>query len=160
MSQGALQVLSVGAAYLLVLGHAGPWDVALALGLGLLLVGTLARRSRMDAAPARPGTVLAWLRLGAVLVWEIARGTLGVAAVVLGLRRAHPATVHVPTDGWPRHAQLLVALIASVTPGTFLLHIDEEPPRLRLHVLDASDPEAVVAQVDRLYRRRVRPLVR
>jgi multisubunit Na+/H+ antiporter MnhE subunit len=44
-------------------------------------------------------------------------------------------------------------LVSALSPGTFLVDVDEEDRTMLVHVLDASDPDAVRAEFEAFYRR-------
>jgi len=47
----------------------------------------------------------------------------------------------------------VTGLIVGLSPGSMLLEVDEQQRMMLFHVIDARDPEAVRAQIDRLYQR-------
>ncbi|HEX8861892.1 MAG TPA: Na+/H+ antiporter subunit E [Actinomycetes bacterium] len=47
----------------------------------------------------------------------------------------------------------VTGLIVGLSPGSMLLEVDEQRRMMLFHVIDARDPEAVRAQIDRLYQR-------
>jgi multicomponent Na+:H+ antiporter subunit E len=55
-------------------------------------------------------------------------------------------------------AVAMLAYFASLTPGSTCLHVSADRTTLYLHLLDASDPEAVFAKFRRLYERPIQEL--
>ncbi len=143
--------------YALVLASAHPWDIALGvvLGGGLLL----ATRGFVFGGPPAPvaglaGRLLAFPLFAAATVLDIVRGTWAVALVVLHLRPLrHPGIVAVPIGERTPVGIAATALVATLSPGEFLVDIDWERRAMLLHVLDASDPEAVREAHERFYER-------
>ena len=157
MSAGRLLWVAVLAAvYLLALGSFHPFDRALGLllaaGLSFGLRGGLERpqgegpplAARLAAAPA----------LLAALLAEIARGTWDVALRVLHLRPVeHPGIVLVPIGERTELGVAVTGLLVGLSPGSLLLDVDEGRRAMLFHVIDASDPDAVRAQIDGFYHR-------
>jgi multisubunit Na+/H+ antiporter MnhE subunit len=143
--------------YLLVLASTDPWDLAFGalLGTGLLL-GT-----RDFVFTARPAPIahlglrtLAFLPFVGATAWDILRGTWMVALVVLHLRPLrHPGIVVIPFAERTPLGVAVTALVSGLSPGTFLVDVDEENRTMLVHVLDASDPDAVRAEFEAFYRR-------
>lgn len=157
MTKRLVAVLLLVGVYLLALASADPLDallglalaVALVLGLGGLLfpggevgAGTLTRRA------------VAFLPFVVVIVRDIARGTWDVALVVLRVRPLErPGIVAVPIGRRTRTGVAVASLVATLSPGEFLVDIDWERDVMYLHVLDATDPDAVRERHEAFYRR-------
>jgi multisubunit Na+/H+ antiporter MnhE subunit len=47
----------------------------------------------------------------------------------------------------------VTGLLIGLSPGSLLLDVDPERQAMLFHVIDASDPDAVRAQLDRFYQR-------
>ena len=156
MSAGRLLWVAVLAAvYLLALGSFHPFDLALGLllaaGLSFGLRGRLERPQGEGPLAAR---VAAAPLLLAALLAEIARGTWDVALRVLGLRPVeHPGIVAIPIGERSELGVAVTGLLAGLSPGSLLLDVDHERRAMLFHVIDASDPDAVRAQLDRFYQR-------
>jgi multicomponent Na+:H+ antiporter subunit E len=155
-----LGVVLLAAVYLLTLGSADPLDLAFGLVLGAALAVGLRGRLRPPpghGVPALPVRVAAFpLLVGAVLL-EVARGTWDVGLRVLGLRPLEgPGIVLVPIGERSPLGIAVTGLLVGLSPGAMLVEVDDERRMMLFHSIDASDPDAFRAQVDRLYQRHQR----
>lgn len=76
--------------------------------------------------------------------------TVGVIARATLKRRAPPAAfVRVPFAPMSEQGAALLACMVTLTPGTTAIDIDLQRGELLLHVLDASDTEAVLRGIRR-----------
>lgn len=99
------------------------------------------------------------VRLAVVLVWDIVVANLTVARLVLGpLSRMRPGFVVVPLASRHRYANVLLANLLSMTPGTVSVEIDERGRRILLHVLDLRDERELVEAIKRRYERPIREM--
>ncbi|MGD9952314.1 MAG: Na+/H+ antiporter subunit E [Burkholderiales bacterium] len=106
------------------------------------------------------GRARGWRGLGravpfALLVtWDIVVANIAVARLVLGPpARLRPAYVEVPLALEQPLALSLLASIITMTPGTVSADLSDDRRRLLVHVLDTSDPDALVAQIKSRYER-------
>jgi multicomponent Na+:H+ antiporter subunit E len=162
VSRLALALALLVLVYALTLGSFDPLDLAVGAAIGaaalagfrrFLLVGPglpageIARRA-VHLVPL----VLATMR-------EISVGTWHVALVVLGLRPLRsPGVVVIPFEERSPTGVAVTAIIATLSPGEFLVEIDWERGEILMHVIDASDPDAVRAHHRQFYRRYQRPV--
>lgn len=94
------------------------------------------------------------LALALLVLWDIVIANVVVARLVLGPpARLRPAFVEVPIDLEQPLAIALLGSIVTMTPGTVSSEVSEDRRRLLVHVLDAPDPGAVVAQIKSRYER-------
>lgn len=157
MSRFPLSLVGLVAVYVLVLASADPWD----LGIGAALAGGLLWATRGFVFGADPppiaglaGRVVAFLPFAAAVAWDIVRGTWTVALVVLHLRPLrHPGIVAVPIGERSPIGVAVTALVTTLSPGSFLVDVDRRRGAMLIHVLDASNPDAVRADHERFYRR-------
>ena len=128
----------------------------LGLGLPRLLYGWLGPARR---APPRAGRLGVAARLAIVVLWDILRGNLAVARLVLSPgAQPRPAWVRLPLALRHPGAVHLLASVVTMTPGTVSCVIDEDRWLLLIHVLDGDDPAAVVAEVRQRYEQPIREL--
>jgi multicomponent K+:H+ antiporter subunit E len=93
-------------------------------------------------------------RFSLLVVWDIIVANLVVARLILGPPgRLRPAYIEVPIGLEQPLAISLLASIVSMTPGTVSSDLSEDRRRLLVHVLDTSDPAAVVEQIKSRYER-------
>lgn len=75
---------------------------------------------------------------------EVFTGTWLVATRVVGIHPLeHPGIVRIPIGERSPVSSGMAGFVITVTPGTFLLDVDEETNEMLIHAIDASDPEAV-----------------
>ncbi|MGI8631047.1 MAG: Na+/H+ antiporter subunit E [Solirubrobacterales bacterium] len=154
----AIATVLLAAVYLLTLGSAGPWDIAFGLVLAAGLLAALGRASPSPGEHAdRPGALrraaaTPWFALG--IVGEVVAGTWQVGLISAGLRPLRgPGIVEVPFGERSATGVAVTGLAATLSPGAVLIDVDWDRRTFLLHVLDASDPDAVRADQQRFYER-------
>lgn len=147
----------LGLIYVLTLASADWVDALTGLALGLVLVVLL--RGRLAAAPAgdRPpivSRVLGFPIFAGAVFADVLAGTWDVALRVLGIRHvAAPGIVRVPIGERTDRGIAVSALATTLSPGTVFVDVDWDRRDMLLHVIDASDPDAVRAALARFYDR-------
>ncbi|GAA3463747.1 Na+/H+ antiporter subunit E [Saccharothrix longispora] len=153
-----LRVLVLTSVYLLALTSLHPGDVLVGLVLSGALVAVAGRVRPHEPPPrAELGRRLAGVPalVGGTLV-DLAVGTWRTAACLVGRGPSAAGLVEVPIPrGGPASAAAWGVRVGFV-PDTVVVEVDEERGRMLLHVLDARDPDAVVAGQLDSYRRRQR----
>lgn len=120
-----------------------------ALVLGWLLPWLLGGFLPTSVLPRKPRVVL---RLIGIVIWDVVESNLVVARIVLTpWSDPQPAWIKVPMEIRHPLAQVLLASIITNTPGTVSCAIDEDSNEIAVHVLDCSDPVALVAQIRQRY---------
>jgi multisubunit Na+/H+ antiporter MnhE subunit len=116
-----------------------------------------ARPRRLHRGGARPAghaargdramrLAVAWLRVGATFVAELAKSTVATVRAVLGpTERLRPAILAVPLDVRSPAGTVLFADMVTLTPGTTSLEVSADGRTLYVHVLDAPDRDAAIA---------------
>lgn len=149
--------VALGAVYALTLASADPVDLLMGTALGAGLVVGLGRRlpGTFDA-PTLPLVQRApWFGVfvGAVLA-DIVKGTWDVALRVLHLRAVErPGIVRVPIGPRSDRGVAISALATTLSPGSVLVDVDWARRDLLVHVIDASDPDAVRRRHQHFYER-------
>lgn len=155
-------VLALAGVYLLVLASGHPLDVAAALVVGALVTALLGRQLLPRGGGSVPGLArraLAFPRFAAAVVAEIVVGTWRVALIVLRVRPLRePGIVLVPLGERSDVGVAVSALAITLSPGELLVDVDEERRAMLIHVLDASDPDAVRRHYAEFYERYQRPV--
>lgn len=129
--------------YLLVLTSRAPGDVLVGAVLALALALTLrGRGSARVAAPLSERLVAATV-VGLQTAAEMVRGSWRVARFCLGDRGA-PGFVELPRDARSRHETALWGVLTGEAPDEVV--VDAGTDRLVVHLVDASDPDAVRAR--------------
>lgn len=157
MSRYPMAMLCLVGVYALVLVSANPWDLAIGTAFaGAVLWTTRGFVFGDTAAPivGLGGRVVGFLPFAAAVVGDIVRGTRDVALVVLHLRPLrHPGIVAVPIGERTPLGVAVSALVLTLSPGSFLVDIDHDAQTMLIHVLDATDPDAVRESYERFYQR-------
>jgi multisubunit Na+/H+ antiporter MnhE subunit len=159
MSRVITQALALMGIYLLVMTSAKPGDVVTGLVLGLVLAVALRPRlpGRRPATPPLAGLVA----LGPVLALtavEIARGSWRTARFCLR-GGGHPGLVEIPRGDRSRHSVALWGVLTGEAPDEIPVDVDEERDVLIVHLVDASDPDAVRERHRRAYEQAQRKVV-
>lgn len=157
---GAIVLLTL--IYAAALASADPWDLAFGALLATALVALFRRflhQDMTDTPPLRPRRLLAFLPFVGAILYDIIVGTWMVLRIVLHPRpRNRPGIIRVPLGERTRGGVAISALALSLSPGSSLITIDWERREMLLHLLDASDPDAARAALQRFYERYQRPV--
>ena len=151
-------VVVLSGIYAGVLGSAAWPDLVLGAVVGAaVLAGTRAR-----VRPATPGVlrrVLRFFPFAAAVVADVAVGTWDVALVVLGARPLRtPGVVEVPIGDRTRRGLAVSALALTLSPCSLLIDVDADRRLMLVHVIDATDADAVRAKFNHFYERWQRPV--
>lgn len=153
-----LRVAGLTGIYLLVLTSVHPGDLltGLAVAVPIVVAMQFAHRSRASGGPTLR-------RLAAVprLVWgtlaDVVRGAWEVSGFCLRRSRLRPGMVAVPIGRCSPGAAAAWGIRVGIAPDSVVVELDERKGQMILHVLDASDPDAVraaqLASYERLQRR-------
>lgn len=138
-------------------------DLAFGLGLAVVLVVTFRRSTLPDKlqSPLRTLEAIVWAPIYATMVtWTIITGTFSVALFVLGLRKLeHPGIVAVPIGERSPAGVAVTELALTLSPGSFFVDMDWDEEVFYVHVMDASDPDGVRAELQTMYDRYQRHVV-
>jgi len=141
--------------YALVLASFDPWDLLLGAVVSGALLFTLRGYVFGDGADVRGsvlGRVVAFVPFAGAVAWDVVVGTWEVALVTLHLRPlGRPGIVAVPLGERTPVGVAVSALVSTLSPGAFLVDVDREV--MLIHVIDASDPEAVRREHEEFYQR-------
>lgn len=157
MNRFLLSLALLVAVYLLVLASAAPWDIAFGVLIGsalLLMFRGFVFGGQMRPLPSLWRRILAFFPFAVMVVWEILRGTWNVALVVLHIRpMRQPGIVPLPIGERTPLGIAVNSLVIALPPGSFMVDVDYEKQVMLIHVLDASDPDAVREGFQEFYRR-------
>jgi multicomponent Na+:H+ antiporter subunit E len=157
VSRYLLAIVLLTLTYALVLASFDPWDLLLGAGLSAALL--LAFRSFVFGEdPARRsgllGRLVAFVPFAVAVVRDIIVGTWEVTLVTLHLRRLEsPGVVAVPIGERTPTGVAVSALVTTLSPGTFLVDVDEARGVMLIHTIDAGDPDTVREAHQQFYRR-------
>jgi multisubunit Na+/H+ antiporter MnhE subunit len=159
MTRVIAQALALMGVYMLVMTSAKPGDAAAGLVLGLGLAVALRPRlpGRRAATPRLTGLV-AFCQVLAITAVDMARGSWRTAWFCLR-GGGRPGFVELPRGGRTRHAVALWGVLTGEAPDEVPVDIDEERDVLIVHLVDASDPDAVRERHRRAYERAQRKVV-
>ena len=157
MIRVVLALVLLTAVYTLALASFDPWDLGFGLGASALTL-LIFRRFLFGGRPAPVESLgrrtIGLPRLVGHVLLDITAGTWRVASVVLHLRPLeHPGIVVIPLGERTETGAVVSAFASTLSPGEYLVDIDWEGRRLLMHVLDASDPDAVRARFADFYDR-------
>jgi multisubunit Na+/H+ antiporter MnhE subunit len=65
----------------------------------------------------------------------------------------HPGIVPIPIAERTPLGVTITSLVTTLSPGTFLVDVDEADRSMLMHVIDASNPDAVREEYEVFYRR-------
>lgn len=148
-------VLLLTAVYAMVLASFHPMDLL----FGAIFSGTLLYAFRSFIFGGRPDTLPRFLRrcvaffpFAGVAMWDIIVGTWEVALFTLHIRPLRkPGIVKVPVGERTPTGIAVSALVTTLSPGDFLVEANDE--FMLIHVIDASDPDAIREEQEHFYQR-------
>lgn len=153
-----IRVVVLTTIYLLVLTSLHPGDILTGLVLSTLVVVAATRVS--SSRPASGPPLLRRLAgvpalIGGTIV-DLAKGTWDTAACLVGRGLPHGGLVEVPIPPSGPATAAAWGIRVGFVPDTVVVQIDEQRGTMLLHVLDARDPDAVIAAQTDSYERRQR----
>lgn len=148
--------LSSSAIFCMVIGEFSWQNMVVGAAISAILMRVF--RNQVAPKPLPPvGLSLHILIYAPVLLYylfiDILRGTWQVVKVTIGiepLRR--PGIIKYPIPTKSRYGAGPVGYFITLSPGSFLVDIDWEENVLLVHVLDASDPDALRRDAEKYYR--------
>lgn len=163
MIQVILLLAMLTATYALTVTSFAWEDLAMGFGLSVVLLAVF-RKAMLPETLQSPGRTLeavVWLPIYILqVIWSIVIGTLTVAAVVVGVRKLeHPGIVKVPMGDRTEGGVAVTELALTLSPGSFIVENNWEERVMYIHVLDASDPDAVREEFQTMYERYQRHVV-
>ena len=149
--------LGLGVLYALILASTDPVDLVTGGAVGAVLLVALGSRLRTpradDTAPLARRVAWFPVFVGAVLA-DVLQGTWDVALRVLHLRPVdRPGLIRIPVGDRSERGIAVSALATTLSPGSVFVELDRERRELLLHVIDASEPDASRARLQRFYDR-------
>lgn len=160
MIRAALIVILLAAVFCLTLASYDLWDMLIGAILGSIVLALF-----HDAVPGIPGKsgrelpslpsrMIHFIPFAGITIWEILIGSVRVAAIVIGIRKLeHPGIVAVPIGERSKLGVIVTGITTSLAPGSILLDIDWGRNLMLVHVMDASDPDQIRADMQELYDR-------
>jgi multicomponent Na+:H+ antiporter subunit E len=148
MTGHMLRAAGLAAVYLLVLTSLDPGDVVIAAALGLAVAVALRPRRGVWAGVRLPAAAEV---VGRTAV-EMAVGSWRAAAYCLG-RPSAPGIVEIPRGDRSELDVAVWGVLTGEAPDEIVVEVDDTRGLLLVHVLDASDPDAVRARHARMHAR-------
>jgi multisubunit Na+/H+ antiporter MnhE subunit len=142
----ALRAATFAAIYLLVLTSVNPFDILAAVLLGVAVALALRTQTSSPTTGALTGAPLALAAAAVSTGREMIVGSWRVVRFCLGRGSAAPGFVELPRGQRTRADLALWGLLTGEAPDEVPVDIDEARGVLLVHVVDASDPEAVRAR--------------
>ncbi|WP_223640347.1 Na+/H+ antiporter subunit E [Corallococcus sp. EGB] len=155
--RSVVHMLSLALLYALMVGSFHPVD----LGVGAVLAQGVMRLFPLAGQPPVLSVREHWRRtlhlprFGWALAVLVTKSCFLVLTVIFGPRdRArHAGVVEVPMGERTARGVQVSSWVMSLAPGTVLLELDWKKRVMRIHALDASDPDRLRQQQDDFYRR-------
>ncbi|CAM3260515.1 Na+/H+ antiporter subunit E [Corallococcus sp. ZKHCc1 1396] len=150
------QVLGLTLLYAVMVGSFHPVDlvVGAVLALGVMRLFPLAGLPPVMSERERWRRLLALPRFGWALGVLVVRSCWHVLVIILGHGRVEEAgVVDVPMGERTALGVQVSSWVMSLAPGTVLLELDWERRMMRMHALDASDPDKLRQQQENFYQR-------
>jgi multisubunit Na+/H+ antiporter MnhE subunit len=160
MIRAAFIVLLLTVVFCLTLASFEPWNVVIGALLGSLMLAIF--HGELPGIPGYPenqlpsllSRVVHFFPFAGITIWEILVGSVRVALIVVGLRKLeHPGIVAVPIGERSKIGVVVTGITTSLAPGSILLDVDWQRNMMLVHVIDASDPDQVRADMQELYDR-------
>ena len=124
----------------------------------VVALGAVLGLARLQPVPTRFRRPLTVAKLAGVVLLDIVRSNLAVAAIVLrpGTRGRVAGFVDIPLDTRNPAALAALACIITATPGTAWARYDARANVVTIHVLDLVDSPALVRTIKERYEARLR----
>lgn len=146
-----LRAVALTAVYLLVLTSLAPGDIVMGLALGLAVSVWLRPRAPSRAEP-HPVTLSGAAAMLGRTLYEMIAGSWATARFCVGSRGA-PGFVEIPREDRTRVEVAAWGVLTGEAPDEIVVDVDESRDVLIVHLLDASDPDAVQARHHRNHAR-------
>ncbi|RYZ41433.1 MAG: cation transporter [Myxococcaceae bacterium] len=155
--RAVVQVLSLALLYAVMVGSFHPVDLAVGvvMSVGVTRLFPLAGLPPDTSAGERWKRMLHLPRFVWALVVLVVRSCTQVLRVIFGRswRADHAGVVDVPMGERTARGVQVSSWVMSLAPGTVLLELDWERRVMRMHALDASDPDRLRQQQENFYQR-------
>ncbi len=157
MKRTLFSIILLTLVYALVLASFKPWDLAIGAAVSGMMF--FAARGYLfgdepEMEGSLPGRLAAFAPFAAAVVWEVVVGTWEVALVTLHLRSLeNPGIVAIPIGERSPTGVAVSSLVMTLSPGEFLVEVEWEREVMLMHVIDATDPDAIREKHDEFYQR-------
>lgn len=158
-----LVVILLTGMYSLILASFAWEDVALGLVLSVTLLALFRHVLLPSPLPSNARmlrAIVMFPMFAFVAIRDIVTGSWTVALIVVGIRPLNrPGIVAIPIGERSPTAVGMSGMILTLSPGSFLVDVDWDEGVFLIHVIDASDPDAVRETYQTFYDRYQRHVV-
>jgi multicomponent Na+:H+ antiporter subunit E len=158
VKRAVLECVLLTLVYAMVLTSFDPFDLLFGAVLSAAMLYTFRAfvwsdaGGRPDPLPGLLGRLVAFFPFAWAVLVDVVEGTWEVALVTLHLRPLRrTGVVKVPVGERTPTGVAVSALVTTLSPGAFLIEANEE--FMMLHLIDASDPDAVREKHEDFYQR-------
>jgi multisubunit Na+/H+ antiporter MnhE subunit len=141
--------------YALTLASFAPLDLLMgALLAVVLLLGfrKLVFGGHPAPLPDLPRRIVAFVPFALVVLWDIIEGTWTMLLIVLHIRPLDQyGIIEVPIGERSPTGVAVTTLVTTLSPGSFLVDVDDERRLMLFHNIDAGNPDAVRRKHARIY---------
>lgn len=156
-----IEIAGLTAVFLLTLASTDPKDVAIGVVLSFLALFTF--RSFLketqdheyhERAPSLISRVAHFPLFAIVILKDVLVGTWLVLGYSLGWRKIDASgIIQVPIGDCTPTGVSILAIVTTLAPGSALVDIDWAEAQMLVHVIDASDPDAIRHAIRHFYER-------
>ena len=94
-----------------------------------------------------------------VYLWELTKANLQVVRAVLSPQiKIRPGFIRIPIELKNEHAQLLLANLITMTPGTVTIDLSNDRQFLFIHSFDVSSPDSVREEIQHTLEAKIKRL--
>lgn len=156
-----IEVAGLTGVFLLTLASTKPEDIAIGVGLSFLALFTFRTFLREtqdneyhDRAPSLVSRVMHFPLFAIVILKDVLVGTWMVLGYSLGWRKIDASgIIQVPIGDCTPTGVSILAIVTTLAPGSALVDIDWAEGQMLVHVIDASDPDAIRHAIRHFYER-------
>lgn len=144
----------LAAFWIAITGSVSPGNILLGIIIGAACIAMVRERPSVAIRPARLGTIavlfLVFLREIVLSAWRVAklvlRPRLDISPVIL----AYPLSVTSDFE------IMLLANMITLTPGTLSVDVSADRRALYIHAIDSTNDAETIADIERVFERRIR----
>jgi multisubunit Na+/H+ antiporter MnhE subunit len=142
--------------YALALASFAPLDLLLgALLSAASLLGfhrLVFTEGKPSALPNLPRRIVAFVPFALVVLWDVLQGTWTMVLIVLHMRPPDlNGIVEVPIGERTATGIAVTTLVTTLSPGSFLVDINDEQRVMLFHNIDARDPDTIRRKHQHIY---------
>lgn len=147
------RVIVLGLFWVAVTGSASVPNLLFGLALGALCLHLVREH---PGAAVKPGRFIRLVVLAVVFLREVVLSAWRVARLVLSPRMdLKPGIFAYPLSVQTDFEIALLANMITLTPGTLSVDVSSDRKLLYVHAMDCSDADAAIADIERIFERRI-----